>query len=147
MKNDKLTAVYARTSTKKQDFTLQLEAAYPYLSGTESEGLYYFIDEGVSGSSKPSELLKLIELIKSDLIGTLVVYDRSRLSNNVDTYLQLINLLNEHQVDVIFTSVSDNDKLGDLYTEGRNALLKKMEGIEMSNRIKAGLKRKKAKST
>lgn len=58
MENTKVIAVYARTSSRKQDFKLQLEAAYPYLKGIEPEGVFYFIDEGVSGSSQPLELKK-----------------------------------------------------------------------------------------
>jgi hypothetical protein len=32
--------------------------------------LIYFIDEGVSGFSQPVEILKLLDLIKKDLIDT-----------------------------------------------------------------------------
>jgi DNA invertase Pin-like site-specific DNA recombinase len=143
MKNHKITAVYARTNSKKKNLELQLEAASPYLKGIEPEGLLYFIDEGVSGSSQPLELIKLLDLIKKDLVDTLVVYDRSRLTRSVDNYLQLINLINRHQVKVIFTAYGhDNNRLGDIYTEGLKVLMMKIEGIIMSNRIKDGVKRK-----
>ncbi|WP_096156208.1 recombinase family protein [Bacillus sp. FJAT-45066] len=88
LKKHKATAVYARTSSKKQNFELQIEAASPYLQGIVPEGLFYFVDEGVTGSSKPVELLKLIDLIKQDLIDTIVVYERSRLTASLDTYLE-----------------------------------------------------------
>jgi DNA invertase Pin-like site-specific DNA recombinase len=102
MEKNKATAVYARTSNKKQNFELQIEAASPYLKGIDSEGLFYFVDEGISGSSKPVELLKLIDFIKEGRIDTLVVYERSRLTTSLDTYLELINLFDRHQVKVIF---------------------------------------------
>ncbi|WRP06587.1 recombinase family protein [Rossellomorea aquimaris] len=142
MKNNKITAVYARTSSKKQNFVLQIEAASPYLKGIEPENLFYFVDEGVSGSSQPVELQKLLDLIRNDQIDTLVVYDRSRLTTSVETYLQLINLIDRHQVRVIFAATGHNYRLVDIYTEGLNVLMKKIEGINLSNRIKEGKKRK-----
>ncbi|MEH7076986.1 recombinase family protein [Neobacillus drentensis] len=143
MKNNKITAVYARTSSKKKSLELQLEAASPFLKGIEPEGLIYFIDEGVSGSSQPTELVKLLDLIKKDRVDTLVVYDRSRLTSSVDNYLQLVNLINRHQVKVIFTlALEENHSLEDLYSEGFKALMVKLEGIMLSNRIKEGIKRK-----
>ena len=141
MKNKKITAVYARTSSRKQNLKFQLEAAYPYIKGTEPEGLLCFIDEGVSGSSQPFELKKLIDLIRKDLVDTLVVYDRSRLTTSLDSYLELINLIDRHQVKVIFTAAAE-EKIGDIYREGLKALLKKYESIMLSNRIKDGLKLK-----
>lgn len=137
----KITAVYARTSSKKQNFESQIEAASPYLKGLEPEGVLYFVDEGVSGSSKPEGLSNLLDLIKEDLIGTLVVYNRSRLTNSLDTYLELINLLDRHQVKVIFTATAE-EGIGDILTEGLKALFQKYESIMMSNHIKDGLKRK-----
>ncbi|WP_417898461.1 recombinase family protein [Bacillus haimaensis] len=143
MKNNKITTVYARTGSKKQNFQLQLEAAGPYLKGIEPADLLYFIDEGVPGSSQPLELIKLINLIRKDLVDTLVVYDRSRLTSSVDNYLQLVNLINRHQVKVIFTSTGEeNHRLEDLYSEGFIALMLKLEGIMLSNRIKESKKRK-----
>lgn len=143
MEKNRTTAVYARTTSKKQNFEVQLEAAYPHLKGIEPEGLVYFIDEGVSGSSQPVELLKLLDLIRKDLVGTLVVYDRGRLTTSVDNYLQLINLFDRHQVKVIFTATGHDDhKLGDIYTEGLKILMMKIEGIKISNRIKEGIRRK-----
>lgn len=141
MENTKVTAVYARTSSRKQDIKFQLEAAYPYLKGIEPEGLLYFIDEEVSGSSQPFELKKLLDLIRKDLVDTLVVYDRSRLTTSLDSYLELINLIDRHQVKVIFTAAAE-EKIGDIYREGLKALLKKYESIMLSNRIKDGLKLK-----
>ncbi|WP_201716150.1 recombinase family protein [Rossellomorea arthrocnemi] len=139
MEKCKATAVYARTSSKKQNFVLQIEAASPHLKGIEPEGLFYFVDEGVSGFSKPVDLLKLIDLIKNDKIGTLVVYNRKRLVTSLDIYLQLVNLIDKHKVKVIFTA-TDEDTLGDMFSEGFKALMIKYEGIMLSNRIKAGKK-------
>jgi DNA invertase Pin-like site-specific DNA recombinase len=139
MKKCKATAVYARTSSKKQNFVLQIEAASPHLKGIEPEGLFYFVDEGVSGFSKPVDLLKLIDLIKNDEISTLVVYDRKRLVTSLDIYLQLINLIEMHKVKVIFTA-TDEEEFGDIYAEGVKGLIIKYESIMLSNRIKAGQK-------
>lgn len=73
----------------------------------------------------------------------MIVYDRSRLTSSVDNYLQLVNLINRHQVKLIFTSIEDeNHRLEDLYSEGLMALMLKLEGIMLSNRIKEGIKRK-----
>lgn len=71
----------------------------------------------------------------------MVVYERSRLTSSLDSYLQLINLIDRHQVKVIFT-VAEEERIGDIYTEGLKALLKKYESIMLSNRIKDGLKLK-----
>jgi DNA invertase Pin-like site-specific DNA recombinase len=146
MQNNKITAVYVRTSSKNQNHELQLDAARPFLKGIEPESVSIFIDQGVSGSSQPKELVKLIDLISKNRVATLVVYDRNRLNHSLDNYLLLVNLINIHKVEVIFTSSSeDNDKLGDIYREGISALLRKMERIMLSNRIKAGIKGKQSK--
>ncbi|MEA3321477.1 MAG: recombinase family protein [Bacillota bacterium] len=146
MKDNKITAVYARTSSKKQDYKLQLEAAKPYLKGIEPEDVINFIDHGVSGLSQPKELEKLIDLISKNQISTLIVYDRNRLNYSVDSYLQLVNLINIHQIDVIFTSGREEiHNLEDISREGIWALIRKMERIMLSNRIKLGIKGKRSK--
>jgi DNA invertase Pin-like site-specific DNA recombinase len=143
MKNNKITTVYARTSSKNQNLKLQLEAASPYLKGIEPAGLLFFIDEEFPESSQPLELINLIDLIRKDLVDTLVVFDRSRLTSSVDNYLQLVNLINRHQVKVIFTSTGEeNHRFENLYSEGLTALMLKLEGIMLSNRIKESKKRK-----
>lgn len=147
MKNNKITAVYARTSSKKQNYELQLEAAKPYLDGIDPENVNIFVDQGVPISSQTKELMKLIELISKDQVSTLIVYDRNRLSRSLDDYLFLVNLINIHQVEVVFTSSREEiDKFGDMYREDIVAHIRKLEGIMLSNRIKTGIKAKKYKN-
>ncbi|MFT4414528.1 recombinase family protein [Fredinandcohnia humi] len=137
MKNNKITAVYARTSSEKQEYQYQIEAARPYLNGIPVESVQIFIDAGFSGSSKPPQQQKLIELIRKNLVDTLIIYDRSRLTNNLDTYLELVNLIHRHKIKVIFTATAlEEHRLGDMYTEGIRLLFMKIEGIMLSNRLK-----------
>lgn len=55
MENNKKTVVYARTSTKKQNYELQLEAAKPFLKGIQ-ENLIFIVDHRAPATSKPNGL-------------------------------------------------------------------------------------------
>jgi site-specific DNA recombinase len=139
MENNKKTAIYARTGSKKQNIELQIEAAIPYIKGIDPENVVYFIDEGVSISSQPKGLHKLLDLIAKDQIQTLITYERDRLTRNFYEYLKLVNLINFHNTKVVFTATGNNVSLGNIYSEGVYALVNNIERIEMSNRIKSSL--------
>lgn len=148
MNNNKKTVVYARTASENSNINIQLDAAKPFLEKIEPESLFYIIDKGVriNSQSKGNGFQELLSLIKQNQVDTLIVYNRDRLTRSVDQYIELINTIKRHKVNVIFTATEHSsnisNKLEDLYTEGIYALITKFEGVMMSNRIKDGIRRK-----
>lgn len=144
MKSNKKTVVYARTSSKKQSYKLQLDAAKAYLKGIPDENIVYIVDHGVPVSSNLNGLQQLLDLISQDQVDTLIVYSRDRLTRNEDEYQAILKLIYAHEVKVVDTAkgtlpFNQNQQIEDFYLRVIN-----MEKASMSNRIKAGLTRKKA---
>ncbi|PEQ84672.1 hypothetical protein CN481_22150 [Bacillus sp. AFS006103] len=92
MENNKKTVVYARTSTKKQNYELQLEAAKPFLKGNQGENLIFIVDHGAPATSKPNGLQQLLDLIKKEQVDTLIIYKRDRLTRSEDEYIDILKL-------------------------------------------------------
>lgn len=145
MKKDKKTVVYARTTTKRQNINLQLEAAKPFLQGIEEGSVLTIADSVTPKSYQPKGLQWLLDLIKNDQVDTLIVSTRDRLSRNYDEYMEIINEIYKHQVKVIFTSRERpliHDRDSGVTFENILAMVREKERKIKSQRIKAGLKRK-----
>lgn len=145
MENDKKTAVYVRTATKKQNHEVQLEAAKPFTKGIQEENLILIEDLGVASSSKLKGLEKLRELISKDKVDTLIVYSRDRLSRDDEDYVALVNLIYANDIKVVFTSKGsapfNPDQISGILHEYLFLAMKNVERKQMSLRIKQGLKR------
>jgi site-specific DNA recombinase len=139
MKNNKKTVVYARTASKKQNIDLQLEAAKPYLKGIPEENIIIITDQ-VPATSQPEGFDNLLDLIRNDQVETLIVYKRDRITRNLDEYLDLLKLINHHQVKVAFTASGHPPININLQIESLYADIINRERIIMSNRIKTALK-------
>lgn len=148
MKNNKKTVVYARTSTKKQNLELQLDAAKPFVKGISEEHLLIIEEHGVPISSKREGLQQLLDLIRQDQVETLIVFQRDRLTQNEDEYQDILRLIYSHGVKVILTSKSaipfNNDQKDGMLFETLILQFINMEKIHMSMRIKNALKMKQA---
>lgn len=146
MKNNKKTVVYARTASKKQNIDLQLKAAEPFLSGIHDENILIIADSVTPRSSQPKGLQKLLELIKSDQVDTLIVFHRDRLTRSFDEYLKMLKLIYEREIKVIFTAREhvpfNHDQNTGLISESLFLLFIEMERTNMSKRRKAAMKRK-----
>jgi len=103
MENNKKTVVYARTSTKKQNYELQLEAAKPFLRGIQEENLTFIVDHGAPATSKLKGLQQLIDLIKKGQVDTLIIYKRDRL---IRSEVLLQRLQHHESIKITFAQIA-----------------------------------------
>lgn len=140
MKDNKKTVVYARTASIKQNIDLQLEAANPHLKGIQEENIVMITDYATPSSFQQKGLQNLLELVKNDQVDTLIVYQRDRLARNFYEYLEIMDLIYTHKVNVIFTGNEqpfEHDQEFGTLKEFMYQLLHESEGSHISNRIKA----------
>jgi DNA invertase Pin-like site-specific DNA recombinase len=148
MENNKKTVVYARTSTKKQNYELQLEAAKPFLKDIQEENLILIVDHCAPATSKPKGLQQLLDLIKEDQVDTLIIFKRDRLTRSEDEYLDILKSIYANGIKVVLTAEDslpfNHDQKSGFLFESLIIKVINMEKTNMSIRIKAGLKMKQA---
>lgn len=139
MKN---TAIYIRCSTKEQDTDRQRYELKKYIKNYDELKLYdIFDDSGVSADSKEKpEFERMMNLVRSGNIDTIVVSELSRLGRSVKSLCDLVDELK--QLDV--TLIVKNQNLDTSSPQGRMffhliAMVAEYERELLSERIKSKL--------
>ncbi|MBQ3093504.1 MAG: recombinase family protein [Clostridia bacterium] len=104
---------YCRTAQENfDDINLQIETLKNFANKNGFTNLVIFADNGASGmNSDRKEFQKLLNLIKSDKVSTLIVKDISRLGRNYVDVGNLINvILPKHNVRLISVDGSIDSK-------------------------------------
>ncbi len=105
---------YCRTAQENfEDINLQIETLKKFAKKNGFENVIIFADNGASGmNSDRKEFQKLLNLIKSDKVSTLIVKDISRLGRNYVAVGNLIDvILPKHNVRLISVDGSiDSEK-------------------------------------
>lgn len=105
----KIIALYCRVSTAGQDISKQITLAEVYLTQNKIpvDSVIHFIDHNVSANKRTflnrPELQKLLKQIKAGNVGVLLVQTRDRLARNFYEYVELVKILHQYKVKVIFT--------------------------------------------
>ncbi|MEC1526085.1 recombinase family protein [Neobacillus niacini] len=136
--------VYTRVSSDQQSLEMQLEAAKPYVKNYQPDEVIYLNDPGVSATKKKIEerpkLKKLLEMIESFQVDTLIVYQRDRLARDFYEYLEIILLIYTYKIKVIFTASGhlpfNHDLESGIFSEGVFGMMSQIEGLNIVNRTK-----------
>lgn len=119
---DKLVATYARLSVNEggerdESLETQCELLSGFVAANGMGAFRQYIDNDESGVyfDRPG-LLRLIQDIKNNLIGVVVVKDLSRLGRNNGETLTFLDFLKEHEVQLIsiidhYNSFTDDDEI------------------------------------
>lgn len=94
--------IYARVSTKGQDYERQLEELRRYASRMEYDVVREF-SEKISGAKKVEEreaLLDLLEYVSAHPVDKVLIYECSRLSRRAVDFLSVIETLTAQRVSV-----------------------------------------------
>ncbi|KYP81654.1 hypothetical protein AYW79_06915 [Ferroacidibacillus organovorans] len=131
-------ALYIRVSTAQQNIAMQEGSAGSILSQFPASQIHRFIDEGVSATKtklreRPG-LQKLIQSIQHREIGTVVVYDRSRISRNTYEYIAFVKIIQSYNVRVIFTGDKEPAFTSSHFIEAFYALHAQGEGKKIRQR-------------
>lgn len=100
--NNKQVCIYARVSTKLQDYERQLEELRQYADRMNYVVVREF-SEKISGAKKVEErqaLTELLEFIEAHQIDKVLIYECSRLSRRAVDFLQVIEHLSDKKVSV-----------------------------------------------
>ncbi|KPV43830.1 recombinase family protein [Alicyclobacillus ferrooxydans] len=137
-------AFYVRVSTDAQDERMQHAAAEPILRQVPRDRLLVFVDHGVSAAkvpmSKRPELQRMLTLIRSGQIGTLICYERDRLARDPYEYVEIAKLLISRKVEVVFTAASARAFEGNLLVEGISAIAAGAEAQAIQRRVSDAVK-------
>lgn len=142
----KKVAVYGRVSSKGQSLKLQRDLADKYIETNKIplENVIYFMDDGVSANKVSLENRVEMSLMLSQIalneISVLIVFARDRLARNFYEYIKIVMLLNEHKVDVVFTSPQQVPYRRDIQTESLQGIMSEMEGKAISSRTREARK-------
>ena len=124
----KRTAIYIRTSTKKQRTDAQILSCSNYCREMGFDDINTYIDIGISGAkaSRPA-FNRLIEDIKAGIIERVVCSEESRIARDYSLYMGFNGLCKDNSIE-IHTTYYHNDK-----TLGKDELLfvRDMLGISM----------------
>lgn len=122
---------YCRTAQENfDDINLQIETLKNFANKNGFTNLVIFADNGASGmNSDRKEFQKLLNLIKSDKVSTLIVKDISRLGRNYVDVGNLINvILPKHNVRLISVDGSiDSEKSTDEFLQLQKIISKLYE--------------------
>lgn len=147
---ERITALYLRLSRddeqegESNSISNQRAFLTDYAKRNKLKNIKVFIDDGVSGVTfKREGFIKLMQLIESDKVGTLVVKDMSRLGRN---YLEVGQLTETvfpiHNVRFIAVNDSvDSDNGEDDFTPFRN-IMNEWYAKDMSRKMRSALKTK-----
>lgn len=139
MNKKKQTVCYYRVSTDSQSIDSQKNAAHNYLKKNNIIDFLELDDSGISANklpiSKRPNLVKIIELIKTQKVTRLITYSRDRLARNSYEYAELLELFVEHNIDVVFTATDSYPFNKDYQTEIFLAIFSQYEGMMIANRL------------
>ena len=142
---DKKICGYCRTAqVNLKDINLQIETLKSFAKENGFENVVIFADNGASGmNSDRKEFQKLLNLIKSDKVSTLIVKDISRLGRNYVDVGNLINvILPKHNVRLISVDGSiDSEKSIDEFLQLQKIISKLYEGNKSMQKNKLLAKR------
>ncbi|MGK5087035.1 recombinase family protein [Bdellovibrionota bacterium FG-2] len=147
--NDKVTALYCRTSTDRQGTGLEAQerALLDFCRAKSIEDYIVFRDEGISGikSSRPS-LDKMMALVREGKISSVVVYSFSRFARSTQHLLEALEEFKSHGV--AFASVSESVDTGTPMGKAVFTILSAISQLEreiLVERVKNGLHNARAK--
>jgi DNA invertase Pin-like site-specific DNA recombinase len=145
----KITAIYLRTSTLKQEKGLesQQRALVDYCEKKEIRNYRIFEDEGISGAkTKRPALDEMIKLVSEGRIESVIVYSFSRMARSTKHLLELLEFFQQKNVNFISTTehIDTNTPMGHmLFT--LCAAFAQLERTLIVERISSGLKNAVAK--
>lgn len=138
--NEKIDVFLRRVSTENQSLEMQMAADEQYRELIDEDDYIELNEIGVSANKVKlkdrDEMQKLISLIQAGNVGTLYVYDRSRLTRNFYEYLELVDLFIHSNIEIIFTSSAFYPKFSmNTWIEGFNGILIEAEGKSIERRM------------
>lgn len=145
----KITAIYVRTSTLKQEKGLesQQRALIEYCDRKEIRNYRVFEDEGISGSkAKRPALDELMKLVDEGKVEAVLVYSFSRMARSTRHLLEALETF--RQKDVNFISITEQIQTDNAYGRMMYTLVASFAELERSliqERVCCGLKNALAK--
>ena len=137
---DKKICGYCRTAQENlEDINLQIETLKNFANKNGFTNLVIFADNGASGmNSDRKEFQKLLNLIKSDKVSTLIVKNISRLGRNHVEVGNLIDvILPKHNVRFISVDENiDSEKSTDEFLQLQKIITKLYEANKLSQKNK-----------
>lgn len=104
----KINVFFRRVNTPVQSFESQTAADNIFRDKLSNEKYIEVNEICVSGDKRSikdrEKMSEVLSLIKQDLVDTIYLYDRTRLTRKSDEYLEIVDLLLTHNVNVVFTS-------------------------------------------
>src|SRR5690242_9341814 len=143
----KLTAIYARVSTARQEdeqtIKTQLDAVNELIQKSNLKLVSEYKDEGWSGDilARP-ELDRLRQDAKSKMWQVLVVYDPDRLARRYSYQELVMDELREAGIEVVFVTVSAPKNSEDKILYGVRGLFAEYERAKIGERFRLGKIRK-----
>lgn len=120
-------AFYARYSTSKQDYAMQLSEVQRFLQRYPCQLTYSYIDDATSAvklsMEKREKLQNLIEGARKRQFDAIVVYKGDRIARSTVEHQQFRKLMNELEVPVIISSTRE------MYTSGGIVQLAVSDGL------------------
>lgn len=145
----KITAIYCRTSTLKQEKGLesQQRALIEYCERKEIGNYRLFEDEGISGSKEKRPALdELMKLVDEGKVEAVIVYSFSRMARSTKHLLEVLEFF--RQKDVKFISTTEQIQTDNAYGRMIYTLVASFAELEKSliqERVINGLHNAKAK--
>lgn len=145
----KYVALYARTSTNKQDTGLeaQLRALEQYCKEKKITNYKIFKDAGISGTkSKRPSLDKMMNAIRTDEVSTVIVYSFSRMARSVKHLLEAMEEFQDRDVD--FISISESIDTSTPIGKAMYVIISAISALErdlIAERVKNGIENARAK--
>lgn len=143
----KLTAIYARVSTARQEeeqtIKTQLSAVNELVQKGDFKVVEEYIDEGWSGDilARPA-LDKLRQDAKSKLWDTIVVYDPDRIARRYSYQELVMDELREAGIEMVFVTISAPKNSEDKILYGVRGLFAEYERAKIGERFRLGKLRK-----
>lgn len=145
----KITAIYLRTSTLKQEKGLesQQRALIEYCERKDIRNYRIFEDEGISGSkAKRPALDEMMKLVDEGRIEAVIVYSFSRMARSTKHLLEVLEFF--RQKDVKFISITEQIQTDNAYGRMMYTLIASFAELEKSliqERVMNGLNNARAK--
>lgn len=139
--NKKVDVFLRRISTGNQDLAMQIAADKKYRDVLDEDEYIELNEIGVSANKvklkEREKMVELLSLINRDMVRTIYVYDRSRLTRNFYEYIELVDLFILNNVQVVFTSsdVTYPPFSSNYLIEGFNGILIEEEGKAIARRV------------
>lgn len=139
--NGKLNLFLRRVSTESQSLEMQIIADKKFRDALDEDEYIEVNELGISANKiklrDREKMQEVISLISNGEVGTLYVYDRSRLTRNFYEYLEMVDLFITHDVKVVFTSSdsSYSSFSSNYLVEGFNGILIEEEGKAIARRV------------